>query len=118
MVLFILGLGTVAGVLCASSFNVAVPALTRHFGLGQDQVQWAMTGFLVATTVGMLPTSWLLDRLGFRRVFLMALLTLIIASVAGFYAPTFTLVVVARIVQGAATREKIKNDRAFLVCHE
>ncbi len=103
MVLFILGLGTVAGVLCASSFNVAVPALTRHFGLGQDQVQWAMTGFLVATTVGMLPTSWLLDRLGFRRVFLMALLTLIIASVAGFYAPTFTLVVVARIVQGAAT---------------
>ncbi|MEW9899220.1 DHA2 family efflux MFS transporter permease subunit [Chitinivorax sp. PXF-14] len=103
MVLFILGIGTVAGVLCTSSFNVAVPALTRHFGLGQDQVQWAMTGFLAAMTVAMLPTSWLLDRLGFRVVFLLALATLTAASVAGFFAPTFALVVAARIVQGAAT---------------
>ncbi len=102
MVLFILALGTVAGVLCTSSFNVAVPALTRHFRLGQDQVQWAMTGFLAAMTVAMLPTSWLLDRLGFRRVFLIALAILGLASLAGFFAPTFALVVAARIVQGAA----------------
>ena len=103
MILFILGLGTVAGVLCTSSFNVAVPALTKHFGLGQDQVQWAMTGFLAAMTVAMLPTAWLLDRLGFRVVFLMALVTLTASSIAGFYAPTFSFVVAARIMQGAAT---------------
>lgn len=103
IVLFILGVGTVAGVLCTSSFNVAVPALSKHFGLGQDQVQWAMTGFLTAMTVAMLPTPWLLDRLGFRLVFLLALATLTVASVAGFYAPTFSLVVAARILQGAAT---------------
>lgn len=103
MALFILGVGTVAGVLCTSSFNVAVPALTRHFGLGQDQVQWTMTGFLAAMTVAMLPTAWLLDRFGFRLVFLMALVTLVAASFAGFFAPTFALVVAARILQGAAT---------------
>lgn len=102
MVLLILALGTVAGVLCTSSFNVAVPALSRHFGIGQDQVQWAMTGFLAAMTVGMLPTSWLLDRLGFRVVFLLSLGVLTLASVAGFFAPTFPLVVAARILQGAA----------------
>ncbi|MDR0775234.1 MAG: MFS transporter [Azonexus sp.] len=102
IVLFILSLGTVAGVLCASSFNVAVPALARHFGLGQDHVQWAMTGFLAAMTVSMLPTLWLIDRLGFRIVFLLALGVLLLASIAGFFAPTFPLVVVARILQGAA----------------
>lgn len=102
IVLFILSLGTMAGVLCTSSFNVAVPALARHFGLGQDHVQWAMTGFLAAMTVSMLPTSWLIDRLGFRVVFLLALGVLLLASIAGFFAPTFPLVVVARILQGAA----------------
>lgn len=102
MVLFILALGTVAGVLCTSSFNVAVPALSRNFRLGQDQVQWAMTGFLAAMTVGMLPTSWLLDRLGFRIVFLLSLAVLTLASVAGYFAPSFTLVVAARILQGLA----------------
>lgn len=102
MVLFILAVGTVAGVLCTSSFNVAVPAISRHFRLGQDQVQWAMTGFLAAMTVGMLPTSWLLDRFGFRLVFLISLATLCLASVAGYFAPTFSLVVAARILQGVA----------------
>ncbi|MQY51199.1 DHA2 family efflux MFS transporter permease subunit [Rhodocyclus tenuis] len=102
LVLLVIGLGTVAGVLCTSSFNVAVPAMTRHFGLGQAQVQWAMTGFMAAMTVAMLPTSWLLDRFGFRRVFLLSLATLAVASVAGFFAPTFPLVVCARVVQGAA----------------
>ena len=76
IVLFIVGLGTVAGVLCTSSFNVAVPALTRHFGLGQDQVQWTMTGFMAAMTVAMLPTAWLIDRFGLRTVFLLALAVL------------------------------------------
>jgi MFS transporter, DHA2 family, multidrug resistance protein len=102
IVLFILATGTMAGVLCTSSFNVAVPALSRHFQLGQDQVQWAMTGFLAAMTIAMLPTSWLLDRLGFRQVFLIALAILTLASFAGFFAPTFSLVVAARIMQGAA----------------
>jgi DHA2 family multidrug resistance protein len=102
MVLIILALGTVAGVLCTSSFNVAVPELSRTFGLGQDQVQWAMTGFLAAMTVGMLPTSWLLDRLGFRVVFLLGLAVLTLASVGGFFAPTFPMVVAARVLQGLA----------------
>lgn len=101
-VLAVIGLGAVAGVLSTSSFNVAVPAMTRHFGIGQEQVQWAMTGFMAAMAVAMLPTSWLLDRIGFRRIFLAAQLTLMIASIFGFFAPSFALVVFARIVQGAA----------------
>lgn len=101
-VLFLVGIGVVAGVLATSSFNVAAPALTRHFGLGQDQVQWVMTGFMSAMTLAMLPTSWLLDRIGFRRIFLGAIAMLALSSGAGFIAPTFPLVVGARILQGAA----------------
>ena len=102
LVLLVVGMGTVAGVLSTSSFNVAVPTLTRHFGLGQDQVQWAMTGFMAAMTVAMLPAPWLLDRIGFRRVFLGALTVLAVTSVAGSLSPNFPFVVAVRIVQGAA----------------
>jgi MFS transporter, DHA2 family, multidrug resistance protein len=102
MVLFILGIGTIAGVLCTSSFNVAVPALTHTFHLGQDHVQWAMTAFLAAMTIAMLPAAWLLERFGIRRVFIAALWLLIAASIAGFYAHTFVHVVLARLTQGLA----------------
>ncbi len=103
MILIIIGIGTIAGVLCTSSFNVAVPALTRTFQLGQDQVQWAMTAFLAAMTIAMLPAAWLLERFGLRRVFMAALWLLVAASIAGFYAQTFVHVVITRTVQGVAT---------------
>lgn len=102
MVLFIIGVGTVAAVLSTSSFNVAVPALTRTFHLGQDHVQWAMTAFLAAMTIGMLPAAWWLERFGLRRVFMAALWLLLVASVAGFYAQNFVQVVIARLFQGLA----------------
>lgn len=102
LALTVVALGTVAGVLSTTSFNVAIPALVERFGLGQERVQWAITGFMGAMTLAMLPTPWLLDRFGFRRCFLFALAVLASASVAGSLAGSFPLVVAARIVQGAA----------------
>jgi len=57
---------------------------------------------MAAMTVAMLPTPWMRDRFGFRRVFLIALLALALTSVAGSLSPNFTFVVCARILQGAA----------------
>lgn len=102
LALLTVGLGTVAAVLSTTSFNVAIPALTRHFGLGQDRVQWAITGYMGAMTVSMLPTPWLLDRLGFRRCFLGAILLLTVTSIAGSLADRFPLVVAVRLLQGIA----------------
>lgn len=103
ILLAVVGLGTVAGVLSTSSFNVAVAILSREFGLGQERIQWAMTGFMAAMTIAMLPASWLLDRFGFRRIFLLSSLTLIITSIAGYFSPHFSFVVGVRVLQGAAT---------------
>lgn len=103
LLLLVVGFGTVGGVLATSSFNVAITALSRDFGLGQDRVQWAMTGFMAAMTLGMLPTPWLLDRLGFRRLFLSAVLILTLASAAGSLASSFMALVCIRALQGAAT---------------
>ncbi|MDT3672716.1 MAG: DHA2 family efflux MFS transporter permease subunit [Aromatoleum sp.] len=102
LVLLVVGVGMIAAVLCTTSFNVAVPTLGRQFGLGQNQVQWTITGFMAAMTVAMLPSPWLLDRFGFRRVFLTAVALLATGSVAGALSTGFGFVVTARIVQGAA----------------
>ena len=102
LVLAVVGVGTIAAVLATTSFNVAVPALSMDFGLGQHQVQWAITGFLAALTVAMLPTPWLLDRIGFRRLFLGANLLLGLASAAGALGDSFGFVVGMRVLQGVA----------------
>lgn len=103
LLLLVVGIGTVAGVLSTSSFNVAITALSRDFAIGQERAQWTMTGFMVAMTLSMLPTPWLLDRLGFRRLFLTAVMILALTSVTGSLASSFPAVVFIRILQGVAT---------------
>src|SRR5690606_1257204 len=68
-----------------------------------DRVQWAMTGFMAAMTLSMLPAAWLLDRVGFRRTFIGSILLLAAASLAGSLSSSFGFVVAARVLQGAAT---------------
>jgi MFS family permease len=99
LLLLVVACGMIAGVLSTTSFSVAIPALTRHFGLGQSQVQWAITGFMAAMTIAMLPVAWLIDRFGFRVVFLSAISVLLMSSIAGSLTTSFSAVVAARIVQ-------------------
>jgi MFS family permease len=46
-------------------------------------VQWVITGYMAAMTLAMLPTPWLLERFGFRRVFLGTVFFLGLTSLAG-----------------------------------
>ncbi len=102
LALLVVGLATIAGVLATTSFSVAIPALARHFNLGQDRVQWTITGFMTAMTVAMLPTPWLLERFGLRRVLLVGVSILGITSLLGSIAPSFAVVVACRLGQGLA----------------
>jgi len=102
LTLLVVACATVAAVLSTTLFNVAIPALGQHFGLGQDKIQWAITGFMAAMTLSMLPTAWLLDRFGFRRCLLGALALLAASSIAGALSMSFPFLVAVRIVQGIA----------------
>ncbi len=57
LALLVVGLGMVAAGLATTRFAVAVPAMSAHFGIGQDRVQWVITGYMGALTVAMLPPS-------------------------------------------------------------
>ncbi|MBL0285413.1 MAG: DHA2 family efflux MFS transporter permease subunit [Zoogloea sp.] len=92
---------------CGSSwvngfFSVAVPAMGAYWGMGQDRVQWVITGYMAAMTLAMLPTPWLLERFGFRRVFLGTVLFLGLTSLAGALVSDFAGTVAIRLLQGAA----------------
>jgi MFS family permease len=61
--------GTMASVMSSTIVNVAIPDMSRHFVLGQDRAQWVSSGFMVAMTVSMLTTPWLLGRFGYRTTY-------------------------------------------------
>lgn len=102
LVMTVVALGTVAAILTSSGFNVAVPALMTHFGLGNDSVQLVVTVFMLANTVAMLPSPWLIERFGLRHCFLAAIFLLAVGSILGAISPNFYFLLGMRVLQGCA----------------
>ena len=58
-----------ASIMSSTIVNVAIPDMSHYFTLGQERAQWVTSGFMVATTVSMLTTPWLLSRYGYRATY-------------------------------------------------
>jgi EmrB/QacA subfamily drug resistance transporter len=82
--------------------NVAIPDLSQHFTLGQERAQWVSSGFMVAMTVSMLTTPWLLARYGYRRTYVGTMALLLAGGLAGGFANDYPLLLAARVAEGLA----------------
>ena len=95
-------IGTVASIMASTIINVAVPDMSRVFGLGQERAQWLSAGFMGAMTLSMLTTPWLLERYGYRHTYSGAVALLMAGGILGGIAPGFDLVLAMRVVEGLA----------------
>jgi EmrB/QacA subfamily drug resistance transporter len=102
LLLFAVMVGAVAAIMSSTIINVAVPGMSHHFHLGQDQAQWVSSGFMVAMTVSMLTTPWLLGRFGYRRTYAGTMWLLMAGGILGGFANTYELVLTARVAEGLA----------------
>jgi EmrB/QacA subfamily drug resistance transporter len=94
-------LGTISAMLTTTIVNVAFPDIMGAFGVGQDRAQWLSTGALAAMTIGMLVNAWLIHSFGQRKTFVVALSVFIGALAVAGMAPNDSVLILARIVQGA-----------------
>src|SRR5690606_23371513 len=94
--------GVMASIMSSTIVNVAIPGLSQHFHLGQERAQWVSSGFMVAMTVSMLTTPWLLGRFGYRRTYVGCMGLLLAGGLLGALAQHFALVLAARVAEGLA----------------
>ncbi|MDQ7956784.1 MAG: DHA2 family efflux MFS transporter permease subunit [Pseudomonadota bacterium] len=94
--------GVMASIMSSTIVNVAIPGMSQHFHLGQERAQWVSSGFMVAMTVSMLTTPWLLSRFGYRRTYSGTMVLLLAGGLLGGLADNFSLVLVARVAEGLA----------------
>ncbi|MCT9810600.1 DHA2 family efflux MFS transporter permease subunit [Acidovorax sp. Be4] len=94
--------GTIASIIPSTSMNLAIPALSAHFRLGQDSAQWVASGFMVASTMAMLTTPWLLSRYGYRSTYAAAILLLMAGGIVGGLAQHYPVLLAARVAEGLA----------------
>ncbi|MCC2676390.1 MAG: putative transporter, MFS-type [Ramlibacter sp.] len=94
--------GTMASIMSSTVVNVAIPDMSHYFTLTQERAQWVSSGFMVAMTVSMLTTPWLLSRYGYRRTYVGTMLLLMAGGIVGGVSSQFPLVLAARVAEGLA----------------
>jgi EmrB/QacA subfamily drug resistance transporter len=85
-----------------TAINVALPEIRRDFEIGFGAQQWIMLSYSLALASLYLVAGALDDRLGRRRMFIVGTAGFALASSLGGIAPSAAVLVLARILQGAA----------------
>ena len=103
LVLLTVMIGTMASILSSTIVNVAIPDLSAHFHLGQERAQWVSAGFMLAMTMSMLTTPWLLLRYGLRRTYTVAIVVLLVGGVIGGFSVNYSMLLSMRVLEGLAS---------------
>jgi len=99
----LLALITLAQFIIAVDFTivqVALPSIGREFGVSFNGLQWIVTAYGLTLAGFLMLSGRLTDIYGRKKLFIIGVLVFSIASLTGGIAPSETVLIVARIVQG------------------
>lgn len=85
-----------------SVVNVALPSIGRSTGAGPSQLQWVVSGYVLAFGLVPVLAGRLGDDRGRRTMFLIGVAGFVVSSAATGLAPTPAILLVSRFVQGLA----------------
>ena len=98
-----LALGAFLMILNETVLTVALPSIMADYGVSAAAGQWLTTGFLLTMAVVIPTTGFLLQRFPLRGLFVFALASFIVGLLLAVVAPTFAVLLVARILQAVGT---------------
>lgn len=93
-------LALMAVVASVSGLNVAQPQLALAFDASQGEVLWMINTYTITLAALLLPLGALGDRRGRKPVLLIGLLVFGVANVAAGLAPSFEIMLAARVLSG------------------
>lgn len=107
-------LGSALNPINSTMIATALVAIGEDFHVGAADTAWLISAMFLASAVGQPSMGRLADRLGPRRVFTAGALIVCVAGLLGALAPTFTLLVVSRVVLGIGTAAAYPAAMAML----
>jgi MFS transporter, DHA2 family, methylenomycin A resistance protein len=110
-------LGFFVVLLDGTAVNVALVAIRADLGGGLADQQWVVASYTVALAAAMLTAGAMGDRFGSRRVCLLGLATFALASVLCAVAPTASVLIAARTLQGIGAAALLPCSLALIVQH-
>jgi DHA2 family multidrug resistance protein len=101
LIAVVVALAAFMEVLDTSIANVALPYMAGNLGASNDQSTWVLTSYLVSNAIILPISGWLASTLGRKRFFMSCLTVFTISSLLCGMAPSLSLLLFFRVLQGA-----------------
>jgi EmrB/QacA subfamily drug resistance transporter len=96
--------------------NIAFPDLSRSFDdASLSSLSWVLNGYAIVFAALLVPAGRIADRVGRKRVFILGLLTFVVASALCAISPTIPVLVAARVIQAAGAAMMIPTTLGLLL---
>ena len=82
--------------------NIALPVLSREFNASVNEIQWIISGYLLALALTLPMSGWLVDKLGAKKVYLWCFTAFTLSSVLCGTANSSSSLIFYRVLQGMA----------------
>ncbi|MEK8131877.1 MFS transporter [Paenibacillus filicis] len=99
IVLSLLGVAIVLVIMNTMMFNLALPDVAEAFQLSAASTSWIVTGYSIVFAISSITYSRLADFIPIRRLFIIAILSLSLAAIAGLFSNSFIMLLLVRILQ-------------------
>ncbi len=83
--------------------NMALMSIMSDFEIDSITVQWLVTGYMIVATVVVMCMAFLYQRFSLRKLYFSGALFSIVGSAIGLFAPTFEILMIARLIQALGT---------------
>jgi EmrB/QacA subfamily drug resistance transporter len=107
-------LGSGVASLDATVVNLALPRIGNDLRAGLPDLQWIVNAYTLTLAAFLLLGGSLGDRFGRRRIFVVGVVAFTVASVLCALAPTATLLIAARALQGCGAALLVPGSLAIL----
>ncbi|MFI2662499.1 MFS transporter [Micromonospora carbonacea] len=109
-----LSLGYFMVLLDLTIVSVALPAISRSFGVGLSALEWVTNGYTVTFAALLLTAGWLSDRLGGKQVFVWGLVAFGVLSGISAAATSLGFLVALRLALGVAGALLLPSSLAII----
>src|SRR5436305_3720216 len=93
-------IGTLMSILDTTIVNVALATLARELHSTISQIQWVVTGYMLALAAVIPLTGWAAQRFGTRRMYLTSLVLFTAGSMLCGISTSTTQLIIFRVIQG------------------
>ncbi|WP_252503159.1 DHA2 family efflux MFS transporter permease subunit [Sporosarcina sp. Marseille-Q4943] len=99
----ILFFGAFVAILNNTLLNIALPVIMNEFQVKPSSVQWLTTGYMLVNGIMIPASAFFVQKFTNRRLFLTAMTLFTIGTALAIFAPTFGLLVAARMIQASGS---------------